>query len=469
MPKSKTINLFYLIMISCAFTISIRNLPTIAEMQLGMIFFGVFAAIIFFVPSALVSAELATGWPQLGGIAVWVEEAFGKKWGLAASFFQWTYWIISAIAILYFISSSLAFVFAPNLAENRIYLVICGLILIWLFTILNLKGLRISKMISTIGFLSGVLFPALLIIIMGIIYVMLGNPIQMDVTLNAKNIFPDFKHISTMVLLVGFMRAYSGIEGSAVHANNVENPKVNYPIAIFIAIVFGLLVNILGSFFVAVVIPQKEISLTAGVLNAFEIFFSKFNLLFLIPVIGLLAAIGQLGGFSTWLTGPVKSLLRMGKDGLLPPVLQKTNKFEVPTNLMLIQAIVISIVGTSFLAFAPSINLAFWISVALSMLIYVSMYFLMFLSALYLRYKKPHVVRKYKVPGKNIGIWIVCLLGMLGMVLSFCIALVPPAQFPQENNEYYFTILITCIIIIFSLPYIISLFQKPSWKVDDKK
>ena len=184
---------------------------------------------------------------------------------------------------------------------------------------------------------------------------------------------------------------------------------------------------------------------------------------------GFLAAIGQMGGFSTWITGPVKSLLRIGQDGLLPPVLQKTNKNDVPVNLMLIQAVVISIVGTLFLVFAPSINLAFWISVALSMLIYVSMYFLMFLSCLYLRYKEPNVNRKFKIPGKNIGAWAVCLLGMIGMVLSFLIAFIPPSQFPEEHERYYYAILVIGILIIFSLPYIIGSLSKPSWKITTKK
>lgn len=455
-------------MVSSAFTVSIRNLPSIAATQMNMIFFGLFATIIFFVPGALVSAELATGWPQLGGIAVWVEEAFGKKWGLAASFFQWAYMIISVIAMLYFISSSFAFVFAPYLAESRLYLIISELILIWFFTFLNLKGLSISKMISTIGFLAGVLFPAIFIITLGIIYIALKDPIQMDLSFTAKNIFPDFRHISTIVLLVGFMRAFAGIEGSAAHANSVENPKINYPIAILIVVCFGLLVNILGAMAVGLVIPEKEISLTSGVLRAFEVFFGKFHLLFLVPVMGFLAAIGQLGGFSTWITGPVKGLLRIGKDGLLPLFLHRTNKNDVPVNLMMIQAIVISVVGTAFLVFAPSINLAFWISVALSMLIYVSMYFLMFLSALYLRYKKPNVVRKFKIPGK-VGMWITCMLGMLGMVLSFCIAFIPPAQFPAEHKGYYYAFLIIGILIVFSLPYIITLFAKPSWKDKEEK
>lgn len=464
MKKEKSISLFYLTMISSAFVISLRNLPTIAETQLQMLFFGSVVAVLFFIPGALVSAELATGWPEMGGIAVWVKEAFGKRLGLFASWLQWTYMIISVIAMLYFISSSFAFVFNPKLANNKTYLIITELIFIWVFTLLNLKGLKISKLVSTIGFLAGVLLPAILIILLSIIYVIKGNPISMSFSLTTKNIFPDFKHISTIVLIVGFMRAFGGIEGSAAHANKVENPRKNYPLAIFVVVIFGLLVNILGSMAVAIVIPQKDISLTAGVMDAFVVFFNKFKLAFLIPVLGLLAAVGQTGGFSTWITGPVKGLLKLAREGELPPFFQKINKHEMPKNLMITQAVVISVVGSFFLLFTTTINVAFWISVALSMLIYVSMYFLMFLSAIYLRYKRPEVERTFKVPGKKIGIWIVGLLGMISMVLSFIIAFFPPAQFPAEHRLLYYSILIIGISVTYILPFIITSFKNPSWE-----
>ncbi|MBN2478659.1 MAG: amino acid permease [Parachlamydiales bacterium] len=462
--KKNSVSLFFLIMMSSAFVVSIRNLPTIAETQMQMIFFGIVAVIIFFIPGALSSAELASGWPQLGGITVWVREAFGKRWGLAAGWFQWTYMIISVLAMLYFISASLSYVFDPSLAQNKLYLIITELFLIWFFTFLNLKGLKISKVISTIGFLSGVIFPVLFLILLTIIYLMQGNPIKMDLSLNVNNLFPNFKQLSTLVLLVGFMRAFGGIEASAAHANSVENPQKNYPIAIMIVVVIGLLVNIIGSMSVGIVIPRSEISLIAGVMDTFSYFFNTFKITFLIPIMGLLVAIGQIGGFSTWITGPAKGLLEMGNEGMLPPFFIKVNKNQVPVNMMLIQAIVISILGSFVLIYADSINIAFWITVAFSMMIYVSMYFLMFLSVLYLRYKKPNVKRNYKIPGKKIGVWISSIVGMIGMVFSFLIALIPPSQLPETHHTLYVTLLVVGIIIVFLVPFIITHFEKPSWK-----
>jgi len=464
MKNKISISLFYLVMISSAFVVSIRNLPMIAKTQMQMIFFGCFAALTFFIPSALVSAELSSGWPQMGGIAVWVREAFGRKWGFVASWLQWMYTIIAANAVLFFISSSFAFVFNSKWSDNILYLLVCEILLIWIFTIANLKGLKISKMINTVGFLSGVLFPAVFIIITAIFYVFVQKNIQMDISWKAKNLFPNFKDFSTLVLLISFIRAFCGVEAASAHADKVNNPKKNYPIAILIVFFLGLLVNILGAMSIAIVIPQDKISLVSGVMVAFSYFLNIFKLSFLIPVFGFLIAIGQISGFSAWITGPVKGILEIAKEGELPPFFQKVNKYDVPVNLILVQAIVISFVGSFFLLFFENINLAFWISVAFSMLIYVSMYFLMFLSALYLRYKKPEVERGFKIPFKHLGIWTTCCVGMLAMIFSFIIAFIPPSQVPSKHHYLHYSVLIFGIIIIYAIPFVINFYVKSSWK-----
>jgi amino acid transporter len=374
---------------------------------------------------------------------------------------------IAMIAMLYFISASLSFIFAPSLVDNKVYLISMNLFLIWLFTYLNLKGLKVSTKISMSFFIAGILIPAIFIIIFGLIYVFQHRPFQIDTTFSSKNYLPDF-HFSSLVILIGFMRAFGGIEGSAVHANSVDNPKKNYPIAIFFAVSLGFLINVLGAMALALVIPQKDISLIGGVMDAFSIYFTKYNLKFLIPVLAFFVALGQTGGFSTWLAGPVKGLLETAKEGELPLFFQKVNKKNMPSNLMVIQAIIISVSSSTFLIVSSSINMSFWISVALSMMIYVSMYFLMLLSCLYLRYKRPHIERVFKIPYKNVGTWIVSLIGMATMVFAFSMALVPPSQLEKENVKKYVLILSISIVVIFIIPFIIHRLKKPSWNISNK-
>jgi len=459
MKRNKKISLFFLTMVSSSLVVSVRNLPTIAETQMQMLFFGGIAALFYFIPAALTSAELATGWPKIGGIYVWAKEALGSKVGFFAIWLQWSYMIISVIAMVYFIGGSLAFVFNPDLAANRWFLAGVALFVIWTFTILNLNGITTTSLISTIGFLSGVLLPGLLIIILGIVYVSIGDVVHVNMAAKTSNYFPNFTDLATWVLLVGFMRAFAGIEVSSSHAKDVSNPQRSFPIALFIVVFFGLLINILGSLSVAIVVPQKEISLIAGIMEAFTIFFDKFHMRWLVPVLGFLAAVGQTGGVSTWIMGPVKGLLASAQDGDLPKFLGKVNSRGAPCNLLIIQAIIVSIIASVLLLFS-TINVAFWFSVALSMMIYGTMYALMFLSGIILRYTQPKIKRAYRIPGKaNIGMWISSVFGILMMIFAFCIATIPPAQLPTEHKEGYVAGLIISILVVYSLPFIILAFK----------
>ncbi|MFC1894609.1 amino acid permease [Candidatus Dependentiae bacterium] len=462
--QSYKISLFTLIMISSAFTVSVRNLPTEAETGMHLIFFALIAAVGFFIPIALVSAELATGWPEQGGIYVWLREAFGDRWGFIGIWLQWNYMIVGIISQLYFVGGSLAFVFYPHLAQSKLFLLTVLLTVLWGITFFVIKGQKTSSMISTVGFLAGVLFPGALLIILGVIYFLMGNAPAINMSLNFKNIIPNFKQVTTLVLLVGFMRAFCGIEASSSHAAEVENPKKNYSIAIFCVVLFGLLINIFGSLAIAAVVPQKKISLSAGIMEAFTSFFAKFNMVWFVPIIGLLVTLGAIGAINTWLMGPVKGLLASAKNGQLPPYFQKSNKNGVPQRLVILQAILISLIGGSFLLL-PNINIAFWMSVAIAMLIYFTMYSMMFFAGVRLRYKAPHVYRSYKIPGGNFGIWFVSFIGLLTLLLGYIVAFFPPAQLAAGDVKIYETVLSFGIIVILAIPFIIYQIRKPDWKI----
>lgn len=462
------INLFTLVVLSSSFVVSIRNISTMAETGLSMIFFGLFAAFCFFIPAALVSAELATGWPKRGGIYAWVSEAFGKKMGFFTSFLEWSNMLLSVISMLYFVGGSLAFVFAPELAQNRFFLIAILLIVVWGSTLINIHGIKANSLVSMICFLAGVLFPAILIITLGFFYLLEGNVSNLSFNFTAKNIFPDFTHITTLVFLLSFTRTFTGIEAPANHAANVINPTKNYPIAIFIVVLLGLGINLLGAASVAVVVPKEEISLIAGVMEAFRNFFTGLHVEWLVPYIGILVAGGAIGGANAWLLGPVQGLLQTARHGNLPPIFRKVNKHGIPTNLLIAQGVIVSVVGTFFL-FSKSINVAFWTAVALSMVIYSAMYFMLMLTGLYLRYKKPEVPRAYKVFGGKIGLWCISLIAMITLIFLMIIALFPPAQLQAENKAGYFLTILSGAVIIFSLPFIIQLFKKKDWVEIDEE
>jgi len=448
------LSLFTLIMISSALVISVRNFSTEAETGMHMIFFALIAAIGFFIPVALVSAELATLLPKQGGIFAWVKAAFGERFGFVSSWLQWTYMMIGSIPMLYFIGGSLAFVFLPALAHDKLFMAFVVLIVIWGATIYNFRGLKASGKISTYGFLLGVLIPGSLIIILGLIYLIKGNPVHLDLSFSRASLIPDLSKLTTLVLLVGFMRTFTGIEVSASHANEVKNPAKSYPFAILVVVILGLALNILGSLAVAIVVPQQQISLASGLMEAFHVFFSQFHLGWLVAIMGILTAIGAMGEIATWTIGPVKAVYASAKSGALPKFFNKENKKGMPVRLLIVQAIVISVIGCGLL-FLPKLNTAFWMANAIACCIYFFMYAMMILACLKLRYTMPKAKRSYKIPGGWLGIWIVSLVGLATLTFGFIIAFLPPAQLHVTDATAYLTLTIGGITTLLLIPFII--------------
>ena len=454
--KIQKINIFPLVMIVAAFAISIKYLPMIAETGLFMIFFILVAAVTFLIPSALVSAELATGWPEKGGIYVWIKEAFGNSFGFTSVWLQWMQMIFGTVTVLMFISSAFAFVISPALVNSRVYMILMIIGIYWIFTLLNMRGMKTSSYISSVCVLVGVFIPGALIIILGTLYVLLGLPIHLNFTLSFNNFIPSFSDIKNIVLLTGFIFVFMGIEVSAGHANDIKNPKRNYPIAIFLVVFLLLFMNVMGSMAVGIVIPHNQISLVSGIFDAFAIFFSKFHIGWMTQIVAVMVAFGAIGQISTWILGPVKGLSATADSKDLPSFLQKVNSRGIPVPLLIIQASLISLFAFMIM-FIPKINSVFWILLDMAALLYLLMYMMLFAAAIKLRYKKPEIHRAYKVPGGKFGIWVVSGIGFLICVFAFTIGFFPPNQLSVSNVTFYECFLIIGTIIITAIPFVIAI------------
>ena len=190
--SSRSLNVFLLTMINLATILSIRNWPLTAEYGLASIFFLLLSLLVFFLPTAFISAELATGWPERGGIFVWVREAFGNKAAFLAVWLLWVENVVWYPTILSFVAGSIAFAFDPGLASNRLYTFGVILVIFWGMTLLNLLGMKISGWISSLGVILGTLLPGILIISLGSIWYFGNN--HLAITFSWEAFFPTFTH-----------------------------------------------------------------------------------------------------------------------------------------------------------------------------------------------------------------------------------------------------------------------------------
>ena len=464
--KKRTINVFMLAMINVAALVNIANISVSAKYGFTSIFFIIIASIVFFIPIAMISAELATGWPQRGGVYIWVKEALGDNFGFLAIWLQWIENVIWYPTALSFAAVSFAYIFNPSLAQNRIYIMSAIIIVFWLSTFVNFFGMTISGWISTLCAVFGTILPGILIIVLGGLWLFLGN--HSNITFSLKTFFPDFSSLSQFALLSGVLMSLSGLEMSAVHAREVKNPSKNYPLSILISAIIIITILSLGSLAIGVIIPSTSIELPAGAIEAIANVFRVYDFPKLTSLVAFFITIGALGMISTWTIGPIKGIYATAEHGDLPVVLQKLNKYQAPTNLLILQAVIVTALAFVFL-FTPTVTSSYWILLNLTAHLYQIMYVLMFISAIVLRYKKPKVERAYKIPFKNVGMWVVGTIGIIGTTAAIIIGYVPPAQITGFHPIFYEVFLIGGTIIFCIIPFIIRYFRKPEWHLEHKK
>jgi putative glutamate/gamma-aminobutyrate antiporter len=449
----KALSVFSLVMINIIAVDSLRSLPIGAEYGFTIVFFYILGGLLFLIPTALVAAELATGWPETGGIYIWLREAFGKKTGFLIMWLQWLYNIVWYPTIMSLLAATLAYIFDPQIANNKTYMITMILFMFWSATFANWFGMKLSSWVSTVASLVGTLIPMVFIIILALVWLIKGQPNHVD--FSWQSFFPSFSSINSYALLSMVLFGLIGMEMSAVHAGDVKNPQRDYPRALFISACIILTTLTLGSLAIAIVIPQAKIVLTSGLMEGFSIFFTTFHMTWLVPVVALLIIIGGFGGVSAWVIGPTKGIMVAAEDGAAPKSLQTKNKHSVPTRLLVIQGIITTALSCAFI-FMPNINSAFSLLSAMTSQVAILVYIGLFSSAIKLRFKCPEVKRAFKVPGGKWGMCIVAGIGIVTCLVVFALGFLPPSQIDVGSVAIYEIILIGGTLLICIPPLIMK-------------
>lgn len=445
--------------------VSMRGLASQAEYGYTSIFYYVFAALVFLVPYSLVCAELASTWTKSGGLFRWVSEAFGPKLGWAAMYYDWQMVVIWFPAVLMFGAVTLAYIFWPetfdaSLSKNVIYTLIVVLGIYWIATFNTFRGTKFANKLSTLGGLFGTIIPAAVLIVLGVIYVCLGNHIFIDAH---QPFWPDFSKFGTIVLAASIFLFFAGMEMQAVHVPDMPNPSKDFPKSVFLAVVIILAVFIFGTLAIGFVIPQKDISLLASLLVAYNNLFASIHCEWLGHIIAVFLTFGVLGQVSCVIAAPSSGMLSVGKAGYLPRSLQKTNKNGIQVPILWIQGIMVSILAL-VLVVLPSVQSAYQILSQMSTIIYLTMVFIIYFAFIRLRRTEANVKRGFRVPGGEFGKWLVTIVGCLGALAAMVLSFVPPTQINTGSPAVYVIILVAGSAIFIAVPFIVYARRKASWR-----
>lgn len=436
---------------------SLRPAPTMAVYGISSIFLYGFAALVFLIPTALVAAELASGWS--GGVYRWVTEGISAKYGFLAVWCQFAMTIFYYPSLLAFVASTLAYVINPDLASSGVYTAVIIIGVYWLGVLVSSQGTKALAGLASSGLIIGTLIPGVLLVILRVIYLGQGN--TSAAPMKAEFIIPAWTGIASLVLIVNNFLSYSGMEMNAVHVSELKQPGKEFPRGMFLAMALVLAIFILPALAISWVVPAENLTLTAGLMQAFDAFFSYFDMAWLTPVIGIMILCASLAGMLTWLAGPSKGLLLIGrKEGYLPPHFQKMNSHGIQQNILVAQGFVTTVIGLMY-AFIPDVSSAYWIFSVMTTQVYLVMYVLMFIAAISLRRRAPSHERGFKAP----ALTLLCGVGIVASIAAFAIGFVPPSQFESGNTVAYIAIVGGGVLLIgFIVPGVTYAMRKPSWK-----
>ena len=445
--KTTTLTVSQIAMMTTIAVASLRALPAMAAEGWASIIMYLVPAILFFIPTSLVSAELGTTYE--GGIFTWVSKALGEIWGFLSIWLQWIQNVVWFPIQLAFIASACAFVIGDpgNLSNSGLYTGIVIIVVYWLATFLALKGGNLFAKISSVGAIIGTLIPSGILILLGIIWVILGQNISTDLT--NSSFFPKITGISSIVFLVSNVLAYAGMEMNAVHVNQMNHPKKNFTKAMIMAFIMILGIFILPTLVIALAVPKAKIGMADGIIVSFKIIFDQFHLGWLSNVLAFMIVFGALASVVTWVAGPSKGLFAAAKAGLMPAIFQKENKHGMQIGILIPQGVIVTLLAFIY-NIVPDVSDVFMALVGMAAALYVIMYLFMFASAVILRKKDPNTPRGYKVPALRF----ICSVGFISCVLALIMSFIP-TQGESAIPVHIYPLVVLAVVVILAAPPLI--------------
>ena len=401
---------------------------------LGAIPAWVVFAFIFFVPCALVCAELASTYPRDGGMYEWVKEAYGEKYGFMVSWLNWTAKILWYTSFLTFLTVNVAFaVNMPELSENKPFVLIVSLAVFWVLSFICTKGMSFGKIFINVGAL-GSTVPAILLIVMAFGALIFGG--RESVSQYTIETLTPVLNWDTLGAISTVMFAYEGAEVTANFVTEMENPKRDFPRAIVIAaaIVAGLYV--LGSVAITTILPTDQITASQGILVSLATISAYFGLgPWFMQLVALGISISVFGAIILYIGSPIKMLFGSVRKGIFPESLTQTNSHNIPEKAVYLQAVIVTVIilGTQFI---PTVDAIYNVLVTMTALTALFPYVLLFMAYIKLRKTRPDEERPYEV-SKNVNTAVSVAGLLMGLTILGVILSASPVMKTFEDNVIY--------------------------------
>jgi len=365
-------------------------------------------AVVFFVPQALLFAELGTAFPQEGGPYMWTRLAFGHLAGAVNNFLYWItnpVWIGGSLAISCIGAIEVFFNHGANLPTGASYIV--SLVFVWVTIVAAITSFRVGKWLPTAGAFARFLLLGLFTITV-IIYAAKHGAHGLGASSYSTS-FAGFV-LLTGVLLFNFV----GFELPNSAGEEMINPRRDVPFGIARSTVLSVLLYALPVIGILVVLPAKAITNFSGFISAIQDVFTVYGGHVAADGTATLSGAGLvLGDFcalifivclltsgATWIMGSDRALAVSCYDGSGPRFLGVIHaKLGTPVRVNVFSGIVASIVVVLATQITSG-NAAKYFDAVLGVTISTTLisYLLIYPALWKLRRSHPAVARPFRMP-----------------------------------------------------------------------
>lgn len=352
------------------------------------------------IAGGLTATEVSAAIPKTGGMMIYIEEIYGKRYGFLTGWMQTVLFFPGTIAAVAVIFAQQASELLGSTSNNMKMVLPIAIGIILLTALLNTIGSSFGGSIQTVATL-GKLVPLVLIIIFGFTK---GNSTSILTPMVGEGVNP----VTTLgQVLIATLFAYDGWINVGAIAGEMKDPGKDLPKAI----VGGL--SLVMAVYLAINVAYLWVAPASSLANVTSPASLVATKLFgpiggkLISAGILISVFGTLNGYL--LTGP-RVVYALTKEKLLPgsKILSKVNKGGSPYNSILL----ISILACIY-ALTGQFNLLSDLTIFAVWVFYV----LTFIGVIILRKTKPDLYRPYKVPGYPV-IPIIAILGGAFVVIN---------------------------------------------------
>ncbi len=434
--RRRVMGLLDITLFSVSAILVVDQLTASASIGTDTIGWWLLCIVVFFIPYALITSELATTYPDQGGIYVWVSKAFGRRWGTRTTYWYWVnvaMWMPSVFLLFAGVFSQLFVPHWSDWASGKWYQVGIAILFTWLVVIVGVTRLEIGKWVNNLG----AALKVVIILAIGIGGIVLAIRHGSANHIGGGAFVPSFHVAKSFLPVIIYMLL--GFELVSSMGGEIKKPEKQIPRAFFTTGVTVALLYIFATVGILLSLSLHKLTLVQGLVDTFKAIFGTQGVGDVaVYILGVAALYTYFTNMTTWSMGSNRAVAEAASDGELPAWLGREDpKRGTPIAAYAATGVISTIVLLIAALFISSQDSLYYALFAASSVVFLLPYLLMYPAALALRIKDPQRERPFRVPGGTITLAVLVAITTAAIAATALLFVWP--EVPHQPADWSYT------------------------------